>query len=260
MDLKHWDRTLGCTECIDGTRPDFNFTMAFQPFVDLTSSDVYAQEALVRGPNGELADHVFTRVSQENRYWFDQTCRVKAIQLAASLGIDCRLSINIMPNAIYRPELCIRTTLAAADQFGFPINRIIFEITEGEQVRDIGHIRSIVQHYQQRGFLTAIDDFGAGYAGLNLLAELQTDLIKLDLALIRHIDADRNRRAIVKGILHACNDLAIQVIAEGVETASEASALLDLRVTLQQGFFFARAAMEHAPRVSPEAYAELRRG
>ena len=218
--------------------------MAFQPIVNLTTRQVFAQEALVRGPNQESAAEILSRVNDDNRYRFDQACRVKAVQLAAQLGVQSLVSINFMPNAVYRPELCIRTTLEAAVASGFPVERIVFEITEAEKIEDTKHLRAIVQHYRTRGFRTAIDDFGAGYSGLNLLAELQTDFIKLDMALIRHIDRDRPRQAIVRGILQVCRDLGIAPIAEGVETAEEVRALEDFGIELFQGYYFARPAFE----------------
>lgn len=238
---------LGCAECVNGAVLGFDFTMAFQPIVNTRLKTVFAYEALARGLNNEPAGVVFEGVNEGNRYRFDQACRVKAIKLAAELGLSTLLSINFMPNAVYRPELCIRTTLAAAEQYGFPIERIIFEMTEGEQVDDHGHLRSIVEDYQRRGFKTAIDDFGAGYSGLNLLAEMQTDIIKLDMALIRAIDQDRIRQAIVKGILQVCTELSITVIAEGIETAAELQVLQSFGIELFQGYYFARPAFEALP-------------
>jgi EAL domain-containing protein (putative c-di-GMP-specific phosphodiesterase class I) len=248
-------RSLGCSECLDGGGLDFDFTMAFQPIVNVTSGDIFAHEALVRGPNGEGAGSVFAHVNDGNRYRFDQTCRVKAIRLAAELGMSCLLSINFLPNAVYRPELCIRTTLNAAQEYGFPIDRIIFEVTEGERIEDHPHLRNILEHYQEQGFHTAIDDFGAGYAGLGLLAEFQSDLIKLDMALIRGIDHDRSRTAITRGILQMARDLEIRVIAEGVETAAEYLTLRDLGVELFQGYYFARPAFQALTEVSADALA-----
>lgn len=224
--------------------------MAFQPIVDTRRKEVFAHEALVRGVNNEPAGKVFEHVNDGNRYRFDQACRVKAIELAAKLGVTSFVSINFMPNAVYRPELCIRATLEAADTYKFPIDQIIFEITEGEKIDDIPHLQEIIRHYQQRGFKTALDDFGAGYAGLNLLADLQTDLIKLDMALIRDIDKKKSRQAIVRGILGVCRDLGIKVIAEGIESREELIALEDLGVELFQGFLFARPAFRALAPVS----------
>lgn len=239
----------GCQAC-NGAQPlDFDFSMAFQPIVDVKKREVFAHEALVRGLGGESAASVFASVDDDNRYRFDQACRVKAIRLAASLGMQSLLSINFLPNAVYRPELCIRTTLAAAEHYGFPLQRIVFEITEGEKIEDHAHLRDIVQHYQQRGFLTAIDDFGAGYAGLNLLAEMQTDIIKLDMALIRNINEDPIRQAIVRGIVQVCHDLSATVIAEGIETVAEYRLLRQMGIRLFQGYLFARPAFEALPAI-----------
>lgn len=126
-----------------------------------------------------------------------------------------------MPNAVYRPELCIRTTLEAADRYDFPLDRIIFEFTEDERIPDFEHLQSIVTDYARRGFTVAIDDFGAGYAGgLNLLADLQPDLVKIDMGLVRDIDQDRVRRAICRGIAQVCEDLGIGLIAEASSAAT----------------------------------------
>lgn len=218
--------------------------MAFQPIVNVRTRHIFAQEALVRGLGNEGAASIFAQINPHNRYRFDQACRVKAIELAVKLHIPDLISINFLPNAVYRPELCIRATLEAAERFGFPLNRIIFEFSEAEQMQDIPHVQDIVRHYQKTGFLTAIDDFGAGYAGLNLLADLQTDLIKLDMCLIRHIDQESKRRAIVRGIVQVCKELNIQVIAEGVETEAEFNTLCDFGIELFQGYYLARPQFE----------------
>lgn len=238
-------RPLGCGECLKGAGLGFDFTMAFQPIVNATTGRIFAHEALARGLGNEPAGSVFQHVNDDNRYRFDQSCRTKAIKLAAEKGLgDALLSINFMPNAVYRPELCIRTTLAAAEAYGVPLECIIFEFTEQEQVIDIGHLRSIVDYYRERGFRTALDDFGAGYSGLNLLAEIRTDIVKLDMELIRHLDTRPARRAIVKGVIEICRELSTTVIAEGVETYEEFATLKDMGVELFQGYYFARPAFE----------------
>ncbi len=237
-------RKLGCNECLNGTGLDFDFTMAFQPIVDVASRTVYAQEALVRGIGDLPAGTIFQHVNDNNRYAFDQACRVKAVNLAAKLNITSLLSINFMPNAVYRPELCIRTTLAAAEEYNFPISRIMFEVTESEKVEDIDHLQSIFNYYQQKGFITALDDFGAGYSGLNMLADLDVSVLKLDMYLSRDIDKNKRKHAIVRGINATCQEMGIKVIAEGVETRDEFIALRDIGVDLFQGFYFARPAYE----------------
>ncbi|KPF71184.1 diguanylate phosphodiesterase [Bosea sp. AAP35] len=220
--------------------------MAFQPIIDVSTNQIFAHEALVRGQNGEGAASVMASVDSANRYAFDQQCRVKAIELASDLfnpGSDVGLSINFMPNAVYEPRACIRQTLAAASRADFPARKIIFEFTEDEEL-DTAHLFKILRAYREIGFRTAIDDFGAGHAGLALLAAFQPDIVKLDMGLIRGIDGDTARRKIVKHMVAMLDDLGVIAICEGVETAEEFRALQDVGVTLMQGYFFARPAFE----------------
>lgn len=242
---------LGCQACRDGTQLPFDFTMAFQPIMDLELDRPFGYEALVRGVNGESAATVLAWVDDTNRYRFDQACRVKAVELASRLGLaalpDCRLSINFLPNAVYRAETCIRATLEAAEIFGFPHNRIMFEVTEGEQVTNGAHLRSIFDAYKRQGLITAVDDFGAGYAGLNMLAQFQPHVLKIDMELIRNIDQDAVRQAIVAGIVLVCERLSIAIVAEGIETAAESTYLRSLGVRYQQGYLFARPGWESLP-------------
>lgn len=250
---------LGCRRCRAAERYRDEVRMAFQPIVDANDGSVYAYEALVRGPSGESAGEVLAAVAPEQRYGFDQTCRVAAIRTATRLGIATRLSINLMPNAIYDPATCIRITLAAADRYGLPVSRIVFELTEQERIRDFDHILAILRDYQRRGFTMAIDDFGAGFSGLNLLAECQPQLIKLDMGLVRGIDAHRARRAIVEGVLVTARGIGAQVVAEGVETEGELVTLHALGVRLFQGYWFGRPALEALPEPDPAALEPLRR-
>ena len=244
MNSKNNHGEPGCDQCLNGRGLDFDFTMAFQPIVDVSTRTVFAQEALVRGIGNTPAGTVFAHVNDNNRYAFDQACRVKAVSLAARLNVTSLLSINFMPNAVYQPELCIRTTLKAAEESGFPISRIMFEVTEAEKVADVAHLQSILTHYQGRGFLTALDDFGAGYSGLNLLADLDISVLKLDMGLIRDIDKHARKHAIVRGIVATCQELSIKIIAEGVETQDEFASLRKTGIELFQGYYFARPAYE----------------
>ena len=243
-----------CTGCQTGQDLDFDFAFAFQPIVDLRDQSIFANEALVRGSNGEGALSVLSRVNDDNRYRFDQRCRTTAIAQAKGLDMDSYLSINFLPNAVYRPELCISSTLEAARTHNFPLDRLIFETIETEQVDNNSHLTNILREYREFGFKTAIDDFGAGYSGLNLLADFQPDLIKLDMALIRNIDRDKARQAIVRGIVTICADLAVTVIAEGIESAGERDFLADAGIYLMQGYWFAKPAFKALAEIPATAW------
>jgi EAL domain-containing protein (putative c-di-GMP-specific phosphodiesterase class I) len=233
----------GCAGCKTSPELDFDFAFAYQPIVDLRDRSVFAHEALVRGISGEGAMSVLARVNDQNRYRFDQLCRTRAIATAAELGMTEHLSINFLPNAVYRPELCIRSTLEAARANNFPLDRLIFETVESEQL-DTAHLAHILREYREYGFKTAIDDFGAGHSGLTLLADFQPDLIKLDMALIRDIHRDRVRQAIVRGVVTMCTELGVTVIAEGIEHAEERDFLADCGIFLMQGYWFAKPAFK----------------
>lgn len=244
----------GCAGCNTGNKLDFDFDYAFQPIVNLRSKSIFAHEALVRGINGESAFSVLQKVTDSNRYQFDQACRVKAVASAAKLGMKTFLSINFLPNAVYRPEACIQSTLKASRDYGFPVERIIFEVTEGERVSDRAHLLNIFQKYSSFGFKTAIDDFGAGYAGLNLLSGFQPSILKLDMDLVRDIDTDRVKQAIVQGVVLTSQLISTQVIAEGVETKAEKDYLASLGIYLMQGYFFCKPVFKGLGEIDPQVW------
>jgi EAL domain-containing protein (putative c-di-GMP-specific phosphodiesterase class I) len=241
----------GCVGCRDDIALPFEFKMAFQPIVDLSKGRIWGYEALVRGANGEPAMSVLDQISDETRYKFDQSARVMAIETAGRLyrGRDLKLSINFMPNAVYEPTACIQKSLAAAKRVGFPRENLMFEITEDERISDTAHVQNILTTYRKFGFLTALDDFGAGYAGLGLLAEMQPDILKIDMKLLRDIHRSAAKQVIVSGIVSMARALEITVLAEGVETKDELAVLRAGGISLFQGYHFAKPALMALPPV-----------
>ena len=224
--------------------------MAFQPIIDVQAATVYAYEALVRGIEGQSAASVLGQVTEENRYAFDQSCRIKAITLASQLGLaetGAMLSINFMPGAVYSPAACIKVTLKTAREVCFPLDRLIFEIVEAEKVLSPQHLLDIAHEYRSCGFKIALDDYGAGWSGVNLLADLPTDIVKLDMALTRDLDRRPRAAAIVKSTVDLCRSLNTEVVAEGVETVEECNLLRDSGIRLMQGYLFAKPAFERLP-------------
>ncbi|MET1089151.1 MAG: EAL domain-containing protein [Arthrobacter sp.] len=241
---------MACDGCTTSSKLDFDFSMAFQPIYDAVAGRVWGYEALVRGLSGEGAYDVLSRVSPEQKYRFDQACRVKAIELASRLfpaNEDLMLSINFMPNAVYEPAACLRATLLAAERCSFPTSSIMFEFTENEEISDTAHLTNIITEYRKHGFTTAIDDFGAGYAGLGLLVNFQPDLIKIDMKLIRGIDTNPAGQAVVAGIVGIARELDIKVLAEGIESGAELTVLKSIGIRLFQGYWFAKPAFEALP-------------
>ncbi|GBR01297.1 EAL domain-containing protein [Asaia lannensis] len=251
MMASFWGRSKrkACAGCSADAGFDFPITMAFQPIVDLSTRRIFAYEALVRGADGTGAQQILSRVTPENRYAFDQKCRVTAITMAAELGLAERgalLSINFLPNAVYEPSACIGTTLEAAERVNFPTGNILFEFCENEAL-DTEHLLHILRTYDSMGFKTAIDDFGAGYAGLSLLSRFQPDYVKLDMELVRNIDTTPVKQVMMRHTIAMLDNLGVTPICEGIETAEEASILSEIGISLQQGYIYARPALATLP-------------
>jgi EAL domain-containing protein (putative c-di-GMP-specific phosphodiesterase class I) len=225
------------------------YSYAFQPIVDVVEREVFSYEALIRGSAGEPAFQVLPLVPESLRHLFDEDSRVAAIELAARLGLRCHLNLNLLPKGLYASDASITRTLQAAERHGIPIDRVILEVTEGEVIDDYAHLGRRLNQYRGLGLKVAIDDFGAGYSGLNMLADFQPDQIKIDMNLVRGIERHGPRQAIVRAIAQVCADLGIDVIAEGVESPEEYAWFVEAGVRLFQGYLFARPAFESLPPV-----------
>ncbi len=226
------------------------FSMAFQPIVDLEDTRIIAYEALVRGLGNQPAATILSAPHTGGRASIDRACRLTAIEVACSLGVlatgaDLAINVNARPASNNIPSL--PATIAAADRAGLPLDRLILEITEEERIRNPAQLQRTVQHLRERGLRIAIDDFGAGFAGLTLLAAFHPDILKIDIALTRDIHQRHTSRVIIRSVLQICRDLDIQLIAEGIETSDQKHALEDLGVRYMQGHYFAEPAFEALP-------------
>lgn len=223
------------------------FSFAFQPIVNVTSGMTVGFEALVRGPNNESAYSVLQQLGAGDMLQFDQLLRERAISTAARLGIGCKLSLNFMPQGLEVSGESIDSTLEAAAQHNIAPHRLTLEIIETQIIGDLAKFAKNLGRYRGTGLNFAIDDFGCGYSGLNLLAEFQPDSLKLDMSLIRDIHTRGPRQAIVRGISRCCTDLGIDIVAEGVETLAEYMWCRDEGIELFQGYLFAKPGFEQLP-------------
>lgn len=222
-----------------------SYSFAFQPIVSVTDGSIFSYEALVRGINEESAIDVINDIPPTRRPAFhDQSC-VLALHWAAYRGLSTRLNLNIMPSVASSSPSTIASILKAAQRFKISPKQIVLEILESEFIGSYKDLSAVLRDYRSTGVLFAIDDFGAGYAGLNLLAEFQPDFLKLDLGLVRDVEKKGPKQAIIRGVRRTCLDLGIEVIAEGVETEREFRWLQAEGIRLFQGYLFARPAMEN---------------
>jgi EAL domain-containing protein (putative c-di-GMP-specific phosphodiesterase class I) len=227
------------------TVPEFSF--AYQPIVDIESRTVFAFEALVRGRANQPAGVIFGAIDPRDLHRFDRAARLRAIELAASLGLETSLSLNLLPRSLDSEPDAIDSTIEAARCARIPATNIIIEVTEGEMIHDAAGFAERMNTYRAQGIRFAIDDFGAGFSGLNLLAEFQPDEVKLDMHLVRDIESKGPRQAIVRAVIQACDDLGIDVIAEGIESEAEYRWFKRAGVRLFQGYLFCRPAFEALP-------------
>ncbi len=210
--------------------------MVFQPIAALTTGTVAGYEALARfrSPVRRGPDSWF---AQAWRSGLGPALEARALRLALDSGgrpPGTHLSLNVSPSALASPEV-----QAALDR---PLDDVVVEVTEHELVHDYGDLTSLLTALRERGARVAVDDAGAGYAGLERVMRLEPDVIKLDRALINGIDRDRARAALVDAFVRFARHTGAAVCAEGIETLGELVALARLDVPLGQGWALARPA------------------
>lgn len=217
----------------------------FQPILEISKGEIYAYECLSRGlkKDGTLMppDIMFESARKtEMLFNLDRQCRISALKNAKKKGITKGIFINFTPTSIYNPEFCLRDTVKTAIELDFDLSKIVFEVVESERVENITHLRNIFDFYKNMGFKVALDDMGSGYSSLNMLAELKPDIIKIDMRLVRGIDKDPVKKAIVSSLVLIAKELNLLTLAEGIETESELNVIRELKIDFAQGYLIGR--------------------
>lgn len=223
-------------------------TAFFQPIV-LTANpaEVHGHECLLRGCERDgsiVSAGEILRVARDADMLFtlDRAARLEAIRNVVEKRPSGQIFINFAPTAIYDPAFCLRTTVSAVEESGLPAERFVFEVNAADRIADLDHLAGIVRFYRQRGFRIALDDLGAGYGSLDLLARLQPDYVKIDLGLVRGVDQDPFRARVLDRLLDLARDLRLLTLVEGIETEAEWNWARDHGADFSQGFLFARPA------------------
>lgn len=221
----------------------------FQPVIEARSGDVWGFECLMRGrkTDGSIvgAPQMLDWAKAENLYFMlDRVCRETHLENAGKLNADanCRFLINFLPTAIYQPEYCLQTSLAAMRRSGLTPRQVIFEVVETEKVLDTAHLLRILDFYRRSGFGVALDDMGSGYSGLTMLADLQPNLIKIDRAIVSKSVTSKPHFNICAALVRMGKENGQTVLAEGVETIEEVNLMRSLGVDLFQGYYFGKPA------------------
>jgi EAL domain-containing protein (putative c-di-GMP-specific phosphodiesterase class I)/DNA-binding NarL/FixJ family response regulator len=210
----------------------------YQPIVDLERWRIAGVEALARFQ---------LEPSQAPNFWFDDARKVNrrtelenaAIRVEASAFLDpalgrCYVSLNAEPDTILEQK-GLREALV-----GIQLDRVILEITEEAPVHDYDALARALEPFRQEGVRLAVDDAGSGYASLRHILQLEPDVIKLDISLMRDLDTDRRKMALASALTTFAREMEISVVAEGIETYEVLQVLRDLGVTHGQGYFMRR--------------------
>lgn len=223
---------------------------ALQPIVEPLRRKVTSYELLIRSDTGGSPDEYFASVPHEARYMADLQSKGVAFDAAKQLGIQStKISVNLFPMSLITVPDAVDCLLAQIAESGLSPRQVIVEVTEQEAISCLSTFGASIMQLRKAGIGVAIDDFGAGFAGLSLLAEFQPDKLKIDRKLIQGIHTDGPRQAIVRAILQACAAMGITPVAEGVEEVEEWCWLQAAGVERFQGYLFARPALNRVPAI-----------
>lgn len=220
----------------------------YQPIVSLNDGTVYGYEALSRIDISDCSfntEQMFRIADKLNCLWeLESICRRLSIKGAKSKTTDTKLFINVDPNVIHDKKFRSGVTASYLKKYDMNPDDIVFEITERTSIEDAKTFNKSIQHYKKQNYKIAIDDFGSEFAGSNRLCQLNPDIVKIDMAMIRDIDKDRIKRLFVRSLSIFGKNSGIKILAEGIETPEELKTLIDLEVDYGQGYYLGKPAPE----------------
>jgi EAL domain-containing protein (putative c-di-GMP-specific phosphodiesterase class I) len=217
-----------------------SFGMAFQPIVSLSTRSIFGYEALLRSAEPLLptpGDVLDAAERLGATHALGRAVRAFAAHSRMRMSEDWLLFVNLHPSDILDPELTNPDSPLVDNA-----ERVVLEITERAPLSSLEEVRARSSELRQLGFRIAVDDLGAGYAGLTSFAVLDPDIVKLDMKLVRGIESSIVKRKLVGSVAALCKEMQMLLVAEGVETVTERDVLCDLGCDLFQGYLFARPA------------------
>jgi len=213
--------------------------MAYQPIVSWSTRCVYAHEALVRTEEATLRrpDDLLDAAERLGRlHELGRTIRGRAAQtLRENPALEGLLFVNL-----HTEDLADEDLFSPAAPLSAFASRVVLEITERAALDRIDEPMLRMKRLRAMGYRIAVDDLGAGYAGLTSFAQLEPEIVKVDMSLVRGIHLSHTKQKLIRSIIELCRDLKIQIVAEGIETVEERNCLIRLGGDLCQGYFFAK--------------------
>ena len=238
-----------------GVLAEAEFWSVYQPIVSLADRSVVAHEALLRGvvDGREVGggDLFFVAEQAGWLHRLDRIGRESAVVGAAPWLGDDDLFINFNPTSIYRPQVCLASTERVVHETQIQAGQLVFEVVESHAIADRGHLVSILDHYRSLGWRVALDDVGAGWSSLSLLAAVRPEVVKLEKSLVQELPDD-GARTVLRAVTDLAHQLGAVVVAEGVETERLADEVTALGADLGQGWLFGRPVRPRPPVEEPE--------
>ncbi len=213
--------------------------MAYQPIVSWSGKNIFAYEALLRSREPALPHPGAIFDAAERLGRLEIIGRAIRDDVANRLTTDPLSDGPIFVN-LHAHDLADETLYSRDALLSKFAPRVVLEITERAALDSIKNLRPRIAELRRLGYRVAVDDLGAGYAGLTSFADLEPDVVKLDMSLIRDVHKERTKRQLIKSMVSLCKEMQIQVVAEGVETAAERDTLIDIGCDLLQGYLFGR--------------------
>lgn len=235
------------------------YAFAFQPIVDPLAKKVVSLEALLRMRDGTSAPAWFSSLAGDDIYRIDLESKKAAFAMASQLQLaEKTLSINLLPMTLVKIPGAVSFLVQEIEASGLVAEQVIVEFTESEIIPQMDAFTDAVRQLKAAGISVAIEHFGAGFAGLALLAQFQPDKIKINRDLIRDVHKSGPRQAIILAIVQCCASLEISVTAVGVESPQEWMWLESAGISHFQGHLFAQPERLNIPVVAwPEKKAGL---
>lgn len=222
---------------------ELNIWTAFQPIVEIQSRSIMGHEGLSRGPRGTDMQPPMVLFSLAARLGLteelERACRKKAFVDWEAFGAPGRLFVNTVPATVRDASFMGRGVLDFLGRSTSP-RFVTLEITERQVIDNLALYREAMHAFLELGFTFAIDDLGAGYSGLETVATLGASYLKIDMGLVRDVHMKRPSQQIIKAIVDMGTGVGATVLAEGIQTPDEASAIVDLGIRYGQGYLFAR--------------------
>lgn len=213
-----------------------SLSVVYQPIISNSERRVYGYEALMRScdPDFPSPHQLLTAAERTGAlHELGQVVRRRAIQGLRDVPQGTLLFLNLHPQDLADPELTRSDTLLADNA-----HRIVLEITERASLEGVDALKPTLSRLRELGFRIAIDDLGAGYAGLTSFALLEPEIVKLDMTLIRDIDQSPVKQKLVHSLSQLCGEMGMTIVVEGVETMAERNTLTELGCDLLQGHLF----------------------